>query len=113
MEKLVFHLKSSILYLIIFLFPLFFLPITQVFYLTNKLYLLSFGLLVVVVLLVVQLFLHKKIELKRSALDVPVLIFFVVNAVSVVFSSPNKIQGVLNLGTGLLPLGALDRKSVV
>jgi tetratricopeptide (TPR) repeat protein len=107
MEKLVFHLKSSILYLIIFLFPLFFLPITQEFYLTNKLYLLSFGLLVVVVLLVVQLFLHKKIELKRSALDVPVLIFFVVNAVSVVFSSPNKIQGVLNLGTGLLPLAAL------
>ncbi|MBI3366468.1 hypothetical protein HY041_02475 [Candidatus Roizmanbacteria bacterium] len=98
------NFSSTLLKALIVLFPLFLLPVTQEFYLTNKLYLLTFGILVIAVLLVLQLFLNKKINIKRSALDLPLVIFLVVNAVSIVVSSPNKIQAVLNPVTGLLPV---------
>ncbi|OGK16011.1 hypothetical protein A2690_00975 [Candidatus Roizmanbacteria bacterium RIFCSPHIGHO2_01_FULL_39_12b] len=89
---------------IIFLFPLFFLPTTQEYFLTNKLYLLIFGGLILLLISSLRLFITKTITFHWGSMSAYILTFILLIGASVLFSSPNKVQAILqvNLGLGAL-----------
>lgn len=107
MEKYFQKAVSFFLYLLLFIFPLFFLPFTQEFFITSKLYLLGFGVLLLLLLSTVSLLLFKKISWQKYPFDNLVLLFLATLAISIVFSSPNKVQVLLNLNFGLVMMISL------
>lgn len=100
--------KNVVLTILVFLFPLFFLPITQEFFLTNKLYLMIVGALLLVVFSALELLTSKRPSWKSSPFDVSVLLVLVAFAVSVIISSPNKIEALLNINFGFAGIAALS-----
>ncbi|MBI2641599.1 O-antigen ligase family protein, partial [Candidatus Roizmanbacteria bacterium] len=87
--------------------PLFFLPITQEFFVTNKLYLLLLSTMLLFVVSLVQFFIEKKIVFSLKPLDGFVLLFLLAVALSTIISSPNKIQALLNPSFGLVSIAVL------
>ncbi len=107
MVKFLQNTKYLILYTLLFLFPLFFLPFTQEFFVTNKLYLLAFGSLLLLLTSSFQLLVSKKLVWEKRALDVPLVIFTLAVGLSIVLSSPNKVQAVLSPNYGLVGVVSL------
>ncbi len=93
--------------IIIFLLPLFFLPTTEEFFITNKLYLLAFASLFLLLLSTVQNLISKKISWYSLNLDKPIILFLLTIGLSILISSPNKIQALLNPNFGLLSILSL------
>lgn len=93
--------------LIAFIFPLFFLPITQEFYNTNKFFLLAFFVIFMLVLSLAHIFVTKKITIQKSLIALWLFIFLIAALVSIIVSSPNKIEALLTSPSGFLPLLAL------
>ena len=98
------QIKSLVLYLIIFLLPLFFLPFTQEFFATNKMYFLFFGSLLLLVITAFEFLLTKKLVWEKKPFDNTMVLFFITAVISVVVSSPNKVQAVLQPNFGILTL---------
>ncbi len=94
--------KTVILSALLFLFPLFFLTTTQEFFLTNKLYLLAFGGLLLILVSTVELLVTKKIKWNTKPFDNVILLFISGIVLSILISSPNKIQALLNPNFGLV-----------
>jgi len=105
--KLFSGLKSTVLVSIVFLFPLFFLPLTQEFFATNKFYLLGFGALLLVLISTVEFLITKKMAWEQKPLDRLVFLFVLTAAASTVIVSPNKVQSILNVNFGLGMLASL------
>ncbi len=97
-------LRNFITLSLVFLLPLFFLPLTQEYFITNKIYLFSIGILLLLVLVAVQIFLTKKIAWKRSPFDAGLAFMLIATVLSVSITSPNKIEAILNPYFGLLML---------
>lgn len=95
-------LKRLTLYALIFLFPVFFLPFSQEFFITQKIYLFAFGSLLLLLLSIVELLIERKILWHTKTLDAPVFLFILTTALSILFSSQNKVQAIFNLNFGLL-----------
>jgi len=102
MEKALKTIKISLLFLVIFLLPLFFLPLTQEFYAIAKLYLLIFADLLLLIMSLIEFLVIKKISWKKNSFDTPIIIFLVTTTIATVISSPNKIQAVLSPSFGPL-----------
>ena len=100
-------LKLTVTAVIIFFFPLFFLPITQNFFVTSKLYLLAFGALLLLGLSLVEFIFSRKIKWQKTAFDGPLMLFVVAVAFSVVITSTNKIQALLDPNLGLAVIFSL------
>jgi len=81
---------------IIFIFPFFFLPATQEFFLTNKLYLLVFSALFLLLISTIKIAVTKKISWQKGAFDNLLVLFLLSLAISIILSSPNKAQALLN-----------------
>ncbi|MBI4973552.1 tetratricopeptide repeat protein [Candidatus Roizmanbacteria bacterium] len=96
------NLKSVVIYTLLFLFPLFFLPFTQEFFATGKMYLLFFGALLLLVLATGEFLLTKKIVWEKKPLDNAALLFFGASVLSTLLSTPNKIQALLNPSLGVV-----------
>ncbi len=96
-------LTNLFFYGLLFLIPLFFLPITTEYYLTNKLYLLTLTVLVILILEIINLIFSKKITLSEKKFDFSLIIFILGLIVSVIISSNNKIKALteINFGLGL------------
>ncbi len=94
--------QRLILIITIFLFPLFFLPITQEFYSTNKMYFLGFATILLLTLSAVRLISQKKLVWRKSPFDAGVFLLLLTVVLSVVISSPNKVEAILNPSFGLL-----------
>ena len=107
MEKIFHKSLTFIIYLLLFLFPFFFLPFTQEFFITNKLYLLGFGSLLLLLISGVELLLTKKLVWQKQPFDSLILLFLTAMAISVAFASPNKIQALLNPSFGLVMMISL------
>jgi len=107
MEKYLIRLRSAVLFSLLFLFPLFFLPFTQEFFATNKLYLLTFSVLLLLAISTVEFFLSKKIVWEAKPLDTSIILFTLTVALSLIIVSPNKIQAILNSNFGLLEIVSL------
>jgi len=86
---------------IIFIFPFFFLPITQEFFLTGKLYFLGFFSLFLLLISLIQFINSKKLTWRSTPIDTPIFLFIVALALSILFSSPNKIAALVNPNFGL------------
>src|SRR3989338_8916122 len=107
MEKIFNKSLFFVLYLLLFIFPFFFLNLTQEYFVTHKLYLLGFGVLLLVLISTIQILISKKISWKKHGLDNPVLLFLMAMAISIIFSSPNKVQALLNPSFGLIMMVSL------
>jgi len=97
-------IRKFVSYLLVFLFPLFFLPFTQEFFVTNKMYFMFFGALTLLLLSALEFLLTKKLVWKRGQFDGTLVLFFITAVLSVIISSPNKIQAVLQpvFGVGVI-----------
>lgn len=93
--------NKLIIFSLVFLFPLFFLPITQEFFITNKFYLLAFGGLTLILISCINYLISKKISWISLPFDTPLIVFLLTLGLSIIFSSPNKVQAVLNPNFGL------------
>ena len=102
MEKFIQNTKYFILKALVFLFPFFFLNITQEYFVTNKFYLLGFGVLLLIVISTIQILVSKKISWQKNPFDSLIILFLTAIALSTLFSSPNKIQALLNPNLGLV-----------
>ncbi len=103
-----FEISRNIIYFIlIFFLPLFLLTSTREFFITNKLYLLAFGALLLLIISTVQLFISKKFVWSKRPFDSFILLFLIAMTVSVIFSSPNKVQALLNPSFGLVMMVSL------
>lgn len=100
-------LKTLILAITIILFPLFFLPFTQDFFGVNKLYLLLFSSFLLLFLSFIEFLITKKIQLQRKSLDSYILFFIFALILSILISSPNKIEAMLSVNFGLLSILSL------
>lgn len=95
------HLKSKFVLLVALLFPLFFLPITQEFYNTNKFLLLAFADLVLILLSAVIFLSRKKITFAKSPIMISLAAFTAAVVLSLILSAPNKVEAVLHPIMGL------------
>ncbi len=86
---------------LLFLFPLFFLTITQEFYNTNKFYLLGFGSLAAGVIVVFNFLSAKKLSWKKTIFDGALPLFLIAYGISILLMSPNKYQALINPVSGL------------
>jgi len=107
MEKIFKKLTLFLLSFVIFIFPFFFLPITQEFFLSNKLYLLIFVGLLLVLISTIKFAFTKKITWQKGLFDNLLVFFLLTLAISIVLSSPNKIQAILNPNFGFLTFFSL------
>jgi len=98
---------SFTLYFLLFAVPFFFLNVTQEYFITNKLYFLGFGVLLLLLLSTVNLLLSKKISWQKHPFDSLILLFLTAMAISIVFASPNKVQALLNPNFGLVMMISL------
>lgn len=92
---------------VIFLFPLFFLPITQEFFVTQKFYLVLFSSLLLVVCIGLSILINREVHIIKSPFIRILVALLAVRIVSLLFSSTNQIQALYVLPTGLLPFVAL------
>lgn len=90
------RVKNFLLGVLIFIFPFFFLPFTQEYFITNKLFLVGFFILLLLLIAAVEPIFTKKIYRTNKALDIAVVLFVLSTIVSTIVSSPNKVQAVLN-----------------
>ena len=100
-------IKNFILSALVFIFPLFFLPITQEYFVTNKIYFLAAGGLLLLALSTIELAINKKISWKRSHFDAAILLFIIAVGISIIFASPNKIEALLDPYLGVVSLLSL------
>ncbi len=107
MEKNLQKIKTIILYSLLVIVPFFFLNITQEYFVTNKIYLLGFGVLSLTLISVIQVIISKKISWERRPLDNFIMLFLTSMAISIVLSSPNKVQALLNPSFGLVMMISL------
>ncbi len=90
----------------VFLFPIFFLPITQEFFVTQKFYLMLFSSLVLLGLIGVSILISRKLHTINTPFIRITVALLAVKGVSLLFASTNRIQALYILPTGLLPLAA-------
>ena len=107
MEKILNKSLSIVLYLLLFVFPFFFLNLTQDYFVFNKFYLLIAGVLLLLIASAISLIASKKISWVNKPLDVPVLLFITSVALTTIISSTNKVQAIYNLNFGLGILASL------
>jgi cytochrome c-type biogenesis protein CcmH/NrfG len=96
------QIKTIILSVTVFLFPLFFLPFTQDFFVLNKMYLLAIAALALILVSVVEVFVTKRIVWQQNKVDKAIILFCLTVALSTFISSPNKVQALLNGNFGLV-----------
>ncbi|MEK7633624.1 MAG: tetratricopeptide repeat protein, partial [Patescibacteria group bacterium] len=85
----------------------FFLNITQEFFITNKLYLFGFGALLLILISTLHFLFSKKLSWQKRPFDNLILLFLTAVSLSVLFSSPNKVQALLNPSFGLVMMVSL------
>ncbi|MEO6508762.1 MAG: tetratricopeptide repeat protein [Patescibacteria group bacterium] len=101
------QIKTILLSLFVFLFPLFFLPITQDFFILNKLYLTAVTALSLILLSAIEILVTKKIVWQQNKIDKALILFTLAVGVSTLIVSPNKVQALLNGNFGLVQIMSL------
>ena len=101
------RVKKIIIVSVVFLFPLFFLPLTYEFFLTHKLYLLAFAGLLLLLVSTIEFIFSRQLVWRKNIFDNFVFLFVLVVGLSNLISSPNKIQALLNANFGLVMLLSL------
>lgn len=100
-------IKSFLFFALVFLVPLFFLPLTQEYFVTNKLYFLAFGSVILIAISGLEFLITKELSWKKGMFDSVVMLFLFTVGLSTLLSSPNKIQALLSANLGLLGILSL------
>lgn len=98
--------RVAIISLTLFLFPLFFLPITTEFYATNKQYLLVAASFILMALSAFELVYTKKIDRHVRMFDIPIALLLGAVVLSILIVSPNKHAAAIAPVTGILSIAA-------
>ena len=98
--------RAGIISLTLFLFPLFFLPITTEFYATNKQYLLVLCSILLIALGSIEIIAAKKLDRRIRMFDDPVILLIIATGLSILVSSPNKPAAAIAPVTGIVSLAA-------
>ncbi|MBM3209088.1 tetratricopeptide repeat protein [Candidatus Shapirobacteria bacterium] len=99
------YLARVVIYIFVFLLPLFFLPIFSDYVVFPKMLLLFAFTFLLLILWLAKNILSHRVELKLTALDLPVLLLAISYVLSAIFQSPNKVEAFLNpLGPGIIIL---------
>lgn len=101
-------IKTGIVYVTLFLFPIIFLPLTQEFYITTKLYFLGIAALALLGVSLIEFIMTKKVVWEKRPFDNNALLLIAAVGLSVLISSPDKILGLLNLNFGLIGIFSLS-----
>ena len=101
-------IKSLIVFALLLLFPLFFLPFTNEFFITSKMYLLAFGSLLLILISTIELAVTRKIQWKKNIFDNVIFLLIISLSLSIIISSPNKIQALFQPNFGLISILALS-----
>ena len=101
------QLKYVVIWATLFLIPLFFLPITQEFYVTQKFYLLGFASGLLLLISTLEFAVSKKIVWKKSRLDNASMLFLLAVLLSIIISSPNKMEALFNPNFGFVQVLSL------
>jgi len=96
MEKILTKIEKSFLSVLLFLFPFFFLPTTQDFFIFNKLYLIFFGVIILILISSFKVLITRKIFFSLRILDIPIIFFAVSSFATLLFTTPNIVQGALS-----------------
>lgn len=99
--------KKAVLLTTLFLTPIFFLPFTQEFYATNKFYLLTVSAGILILISTLEFLMFKKLILKRSGLDNAFFLLILSLALSLVISTSNRLQAVINPSFGFTQILSL------
>ncbi|EKD64684.1 MAG: hypothetical protein ACD_50C00325G0003, partial [uncultured bacterium] len=67
----------------------------------ERLYLLGFGVLLLLLISTIRILISKKISWQKNPFDGLIILFITSMTISTLFSSPNKIQALLNPNFGL------------
>lgn len=100
-------IKSVILSLLVFLIPFSFFPFFQNLVQINIVYVLAFGVLLLVIISFLQSLISKKFVFQTSPLDIPIVIFLSAVLISFFTSATNKMQAFLDPNFGLLMMISL------
>ncbi len=100
MEKIFLNIKYFILNTFLFLFPFFFLPFTQEYFTTGKFYFLAFTALILILISGLEILTTKKLVWQKGFFDNLLFLFLTTLGLSVLISSPNKVQALLNTSFG-------------
>jgi len=100
-------LRLGLVGLIVFLFPLFFLTITQSFFVTNKLYLIAFGAFTLLTISLAEFIFSRKIEWQKTSFDTPLMLFLIGVVLALVVTATNKVQALLNPNFGPIAIFSL------
>lgn len=104
----IFHaIKRAILLISLLVIFLFFLPITQEFFVMNKMFLLAIIFLVLLTISTIEFAITREINWEQKTTDMSVLLFLLAIVLSTLIVSPNKVQAVLNSVFGLLAIGGM------
>ncbi len=98
------YIKRILLAIFVFVSPVFFLSTSAEYYSTNKFYLLVFFALVLMLLNSIEIVLKKKIILNGNSINLPIVMFFAALALSIIFSSTNKVQALISTNLGIIPV---------
>ncbi len=82
--------------------PVFFLPITPEYFITNKFYFLALCVIILAAVSIGQLISTRHIKLTYMNLDKALMLLFVSSLLTTLITTPNKIQALLNVYTGPL-----------
>lgn len=103
-NNIIIQIRRCIIYLVLFLFPLFFLPITEEYFNLSKFYFLAFAILIILSLYILEILAFRKITFRKSWFDKPIILFLFSIVISVLVASPNKVEGLLEPVEGALML---------
>ena len=81
---------------LVFLVPLFFLPITTEFYSFNKNILLIAGTSLLLILWLAKMVISRAVSFRFSAFDLPLLLFTLSIGASIIFADDNRTEALLN-----------------
>ncbi len=98
------YIKRILLAIFVFISPVFFLSTSAEYYSTNKFYLLVFFTLTLMLLNSIEIIFKKKINFMGNKIDLPLVLFLVALALSIIFSSTNKVQALVSTNLGLIPV---------
>ena len=90
-----------------FLFPLFFLPLTQEYFMTNKFYLILVAVFALLIHSVFKLLTSKRLVFKANRFDVPVILLVLSIGLTTFITTTNRVQSLLNPNFGLLMFAVL------
>lgn len=99
--------KTILLAVTVTLFPIFFLPTTQEYYNTNKVYFVVVAALALCLVSLIEMIMSKKLIFRKKHLDTNILLVVASVVLSALITAPNKVMTLFNGVIGVLPMIAL------